>query len=224
MKPSRRVAILSGILLLSGMVFGILSSVPVLELPGYLEKLPTIKTQVLIAVFFQSAMATAYVCIAALFYPLIKKSGEGLAMGYFGFRIIGAAFLFVGIGSLLLLLSLSQSYVEAGQLDSPYFIRIGELLRMGRDIMNHIGMVLPWCSGGLILYYCIFKLELVPKWLSIWGIASSALSILATLMLMLGIIKIISAPYMLMNVPTGLHELTLATFLIFKGFNPSKAE
>lgn len=222
MNSCRRMAILSGILLVSGIVFGLLNTVPALEFPGYLEKLPTIRTQVLIAVFFQAAMATAYVCIAALFYPLIKKSGEGLAMGYFGFRIIGAAFLFVGIGSLLLLLWLSQNYVEAGQLDSSYFIRVGELLRTGRDIMNHIGMVLPWCSGGLILYYCMFKLELVPKWLSIWGIASSALSILATLMLMLGFIKIISAPYMLMNVPTGLHELSLATFLIVKGFNPSK--
>lgn len=222
MKPGRRMAILLGLLLISGIVFGILNTVPALELPGYLEKLSTIRTQVLIAVFFQSAMAMAYVCIVAFFYPLIKKSGEGLAMGYFGFRIIGAAFLFVGIGSLLLLLWLSQNYVEAGQLDSSYFIRVGELLRTGRDIMNHIGMILPWCSGGVILYYCMFKLELVPKWLSIWGIASSALSILATLMLMLDFIKIVTPTYLLMNTPTALHELTLATFLIVKGFNPSK--
>ena len=222
MHSSRRTAITLGLLLLSSFVFGLLNSVPALELPGYLEKLPTIRTQVLVAVFFQSAMATAYVCIATLFYPLIKKYSEGLAMGYFGFRIIGAAFLFVGIGSLLLLLALSQMSLNAGQLDSSFFKTVGELLRTGRDVMNHIGMILPWCSGGLILYYCMFKLELVPRWLSVWGIAGSALTILATLMLMLGFINIVTPTYFLMNAPTALQELSLAIFLMVKGFNPAK--
>ena len=177
--------------------------------------------QVLIAVFFQSAMATVYVCIAALLYPIIKRYHEGLAIAYFGFRIIGAAFLFVGIASLLLLLNLSQSFVSTGQSNSIHFQTAGELLRTGRDLMNHIGMILPWCLGGLILYYCIFKMELVPKWLSIWGIVGSSLTIIATLMLMLGFIKIVTPTYFLMNSPTAFFELFLSVFLLVKGFNPS---
>jgi hypothetical protein len=77
-----------------------LNSVPALEKPDYLTKLAAIKIQVLIAVIFQSAMAIAYVCIAVMLYPIIKRFSESLAIGYFGFRIIGAAFLFVGMGSL----------------------------------------------------------------------------------------------------------------------------
>ena len=46
-----------GVLLICGILFGILNSVPALENPDYLTKLSTIKTQVLIAVFFQAAMA-----------------------------------------------------------------------------------------------------------------------------------------------------------------------
>ncbi len=220
MNSYRRTSIILGILLISGILFGILNSVPALENPDYLTKLSAIKTTVLIAVFFQSAMAAVYVCIAVLLYPIIKKYNEGFAIGYFGFRIIGAAFLFVGIVSLLLLLLLSQSFVSAGQINSPYFHTIGELLRTGRDLMNHIGMILPWSLGGLILYYCIFKMKLAPKWLSIWGIVGSALTIIATLMLMLDFIKIVTPTYFIMNTPTALFELSLAIFLIVKGFNP----
>jgi len=187
-------------------------------------KLSEIRTQVLVAVFFQSAMATVYVCIAAMFYPILRKFRAGLAIGYFGFRIIGAAFLFVGIGSLMLLLSLSQAFVSAGQVNAPYFQATGELLRTGRDIMNHIGMILPWMSGSLILYYCMFKMKLVPNWLSIWGLIGSSLTIAATLLFMLDFIEMFTPTYMMMNIPSALFELSLAVYLIVKGVNASVAD
>ncbi len=215
---------LLGVLLISGIAFGILNTLPALEYPDYLAKLATIRTQVLVAVFFQAAMATVYVCIAVLFYPIVRRYSEGLALGYFGFRIIGAAFLFVGIGSLLLLLQLSQSLVSAGLLDAPQLKIGGELLRTGRDIMNHIGFVLPWVLGGLILCWSMLKTAVVPRWLSAWGIIGSILSIIATLLLMLGFIEMMTPTYMAMNMPTALFELALAVFLIARGFDPLVAD
>lgn len=219
MNSERRRAVLLGVLLIAGMAFGILSSVPALEYPDYLAKLSTIRTQVLTAVFFQAAMATVYVCIAVLFYPVVKRYSKGLALGYFGFRIIGATFLFVGMGSLLLLLQLSQSLVSTGLLDEPHLQIAGELLRRGRDIMNHGGMVLPWVLGGLILCWCMFKMRLVPRWLSIWGIVGAVLTVIATLLYILGFIEMATPTYMAMNMPTALFELSLAVFLIVRGFN-----
>jgi hypothetical protein len=224
MNSDRRRSVLLGVLLISGIAFGILNSVPALEYPDYLAKLSTIRTQVLIAVFFQAAMATAYVCIAVLFYPVVKRYSKGLALGYFGFRIIGATFLFVGIGSLLLLLQLSGSLVSAGLLDAPQLQIAGELLRVGRDIMNHVAFVLPWVLGGLILCWCLFKTRVVPRWLSVWGIISSVLSIIATLLLMLGFIEIAAPTYLVMNAPAALFELSLAVFLLVRGFNPLVAD
>lgn len=223
MDLDRRRAVLLGVLLISGIAFGVLNTVPALEYPDYLAKLSTIRTQVLIAVFFQAAMATVYVCIAVLSYPLVERHSEGLALGYFGFRIIGAAFLFVGIGSLLLLLHLSQALVSAGLLDAPQLRITGELLRTGRDIMNHIGMVLPWALGGLILCWCMLKTAVVPRWLSVWGIVGAVLTVIATLLYMLGFIDMMTTTYMAMNVPTAMFELTLAVFLITRGFGPVPA-
>lgn len=224
MNTERRRAVLLGVLLISGIAFGILNSVPALEYPDYLAKLSTIRTQVLTAVFFQAAMATVYVCIAVLSYPLVQRHSEGLALGYFGFRIIGAAFLFVGIGSLLLLLHLSQTLASASQLDAPQLRITGELLRTGRDLMNHIGMVLPWALGGLILCWCMLKTAVVPRWLSVWGIVGAVLTVIATLLYMLGFIEMMTPTYVAMNVPTALFELTLAVFLIALGFGSVAAD
>ncbi|MFD2045686.1 DUF4386 domain-containing protein [Ornithinibacillus salinisoli] len=207
-------------MLIFSFVFGVLSSVPTLEHPNYLGKLAEIEMQVLVAIFFQAAMAIVYVLITVLFYPIVKKYNKSLAVGYFAFRIIGAGFLFVGIGSLLLLLGLSQSFVAASQANSLYFEIIAELLRQGRDILNHIGMILPWSIGGLILYFCLYKIRLVPMWLSIWGIIGYTLSLVSTFLLMLNIIALMNPVYFILNAPVALCELLLAIYLIVRGFNP----
>jgi len=221
MNPNRKTAIFFGILLIFGIVFGILNTVPALEHPGYLVKLSEIKTQVLWAMFFQFAMASVYVGISVVIYPIIKKFNEGIALWYFGFRIIGAAFLYIGIVSLMLLLFISQSYIASNQPNPSYYQTIAELLRVGRDGLNHIGMILPWSIGGLILFYSFFRMNLVPKWLTIWGIIGYTLTLMSTILLLFEIIKIITPIYFVMNTPTALLELVLAGYLIIKGFNPT---
>ena len=215
----KRTARFLGVLLVSAIVCGILNTVPALEYPDYLEKLSTIRTQVLTAVFFQAAMATIYVYIAVSFYRVLRKRDDGLAAAYLAFRIIGAVFLYVGIGSLLLLLMLSRRFAAEAPPDPSYYRTLGELLRQGRDLMNHVGMILPWMTGGLILCYSLFKERLVPRWLSAWGFAGAALSVLATVMLMLGFIEMVTPIYFAMNTPTALFELSLAAYLVFRGFD-----
>jgi hypothetical protein len=224
MNPHRKTAIFFGILLIAGTAFGVLNSVPALEYPDYLVKLAEIKAQVLWAMFFQFTMAAAYVGIAVVIYPILKRFSEGMALGYFGFRIIGAAFLFVGIVSLMLLLFISQSYITTAQPNPSHYQTIAELLRVGRDGLNHMGMILPWSLGGLILYYAFFRINLVPKWLSAWGMIGYTLTLLSTILLLFQVIKIVTPIYFVMNAPTALCELVLAAYLIIKGFNPLAIE
>lgn len=209
-----------GFLLIAGLIFGIFSSVPAIEHPDYLTKLAANRWQVLGAVFCQLAMACVYTFIAVLLFPFIKKYDEKMALGYFGFRIIGAVFLFGGIVTLLLLLALSDSLSAAKQQDLYYFQTTGLLLRQIRDWMNHLAAILPWTIGGLILYYCLKKMKLIPFWLAAWGLTGSFLTLVSTLLLLFDLIKIITPIYIILNAPMALFELILAVFLISKGFNP----
>ena len=222
MKSNRKTALFFGLLIIFSFICGIFSSVPALEKADYIEKLTAIELHVLIAVFFQALMATVYTGIAVLLYPIIKEYNPILASGYLGFRIIGSGFLFAGIGTLLLLLWLSQSYIGAIQPDQLHFYITGELLRRGRDVLNHICMILPWSIGGMILYFCLYKLRLVSRWLSIWGIIGSAFTLIATVLLMLNLITLTNSIYFILNAPIVFCELVLAIVLIVRGFNSVK--
>ncbi len=221
MKSERKITIIAGVLFIIGMVAGILSIAPAIDAPDYLIKASANSNQVIIGTFFQFVIATAYVGIAILLYPILRRYNESLALGFLSFRIIAAVFLIIGVTSALLLLALSQEFVKAGALDSSYFQTLGGLLRTGRDLVNHVAM--PWTLivSALMFYFILYQTKLVPRWLSGWGLVGTTVSIWATLLLMFRLIEIITPIYIVLAIPWALQEMVLAVWLIVKGFNPS---
>ncbi len=219
---NKKVSSVFGVLLILGIVFGIFSSIPVLETPHYLKELAHIKGQVLFATFSQLAMAITYVGIAGLLYPIIKAYSPTLAISYFGFRIIASGLLFLGIVPLLALLSISEGYIVADQLMTGHYEMLGELVRVSRDWLNHITVIFTWSFGGAILYYTFYKTKVIPKWMSVWAIIGTWLTITVTALLLFDMVHIVSPTYFIMNTPTALIELILAGYLLRKGFNKSR--
>ncbi|TSA15742.1 DUF4386 domain-containing protein [bacterium] len=223
MNSNRRAATIAGVLFIIGTVAGILSIAPAIDAPDYLVKASANANQVIIGAFFQFVIATAYVGIAILLYPILRRYNESLALGFLSFRIIAAVFLIIGVTSALLLLALSQEFVKAGALDSSYFQTLGGLLRTGRDLVNHVAM--PWTLivSALMFYFILYQTKLVPRWLSGWGLVGTTVSIWATLLVMFRLIEIITPIYIVLAIPWALQEMVLAVWLIVKGFNPSVA-
>jgi Domain of unknown function (DUF4386) len=219
MSSNRRIAIIAGILLLIGMITGILSIAPAIDSPDYLNEASANAIQVKLSALFQFIMAIAYLGFALTLYPFLKKYNEKLALGFLSFRIIATIFILVGVIILLLLLSLSQDYVVSETSDSQYFQRIGALLYTGRDLANHVVMIITLNIGGILLYILLLQSRLIPLWLSVWGLIGATLTILASLLVMFSFIEIITPIYIILNLPMAVQELTLAMWLIIKGFN-----
>ncbi|WP_051541244.1 DUF4386 domain-containing protein [Caldalkalibacillus mannanilyticus] len=218
----RRSAVISGVLLIAGIIAGIFSVVPVIDGADYMVKASTHENQVLIGAFFQLLMIVAYVGIPILLYPILSKHHKGLALGSVAFGIIAGVFIILGVIILLLLLTLSHEFAKAGTLDVAYFQTLGELLQVGRDLVNHVAITLAFVLA-MLLFNCIFyQTKLVPRWLSVWGLIGSTLSILASLLFMIRFIGL-DASYMILNIPIALQQLVLAIWLIVKGFNRSPA-
>jgi len=220
MNSSRKAATIAGVLFIIGTVAGILSVVPVVDDPDYLMNVSAHENQILRGAFFQFLMAAAYVGIAISLYPILRTYHEGLALGFVGFRIIAGGFILIGVILLLVLLPLSQEFVKAGASDLAYFHTVGGLLRAGRDLVNHVAMILAVSVGGLMLYSLLYRTKLVPRWLSGWGLLGTTLTILASLLFMFRLIGLITPIYMVLNIPMALQEMVLAVWLIVKGFNP----
>ena len=221
MNINRKTAIIAGVLIIMGMVAGALSVVYVIEEPDYLIQVSANELQVLTGAFFQFIMIPAYIGFALSLYPILREYNESLAVGFVGFRIMAGTFHLIGVIILPLFLILSQEFIKAGAPDSSYFQTIGGLLRSGRDLVNHVAMILSLSIGGLMFFYVLYQSKLIPRWLSGWGFVGTMLTILASLLLLFRLIDVITPIYMVLNLPLALQEMILAVWLIVKGFNPS---
>ncbi len=219
MSPHRDVAIIAGLLHLFGTLAGLLTVSPSVDSPDYLIRTAGGRREVMRAALFQFLMGAAYVAVPIVLYPVLRTHGEGLALGFLRFRIIAGAVVFVGVIIRLVLLTLSDDYVKSGTPDASHFQTLGALLRTARDLVNHVAMILAVSLGGLSFYSLLFRTDLVPRWLSGWGLAGCALAIVASLLLAYGRIGVMTRAYLALVVPLAVQELVLALWLIVSGFN-----
>ncbi len=129
--PNRKTAIIVGILFIIATVFSLVGTSligSVIGAPDYLVNVYANKNQVILGVLLLLAAAASVVLIPAMMFPILKQHNEGIALGYFGLRIIEAVTFIVDAVSLLLLISLSQEYIKAGvplllilNLQVPYY-------------------------------------------------------------------------------------------------------
>jgi hypothetical protein len=219
MNSNRKKTTIAGSLYIIGTIAGLLSISPSIDASDYLIKISSNANQVLFGALFQFIMTIAYVGFAITLYPILRIYKESLALGFLSFRIIAAVLCIIGFISLLLLLSLSKEFVKVGIPDSAYYHTLGDLLRSGRDFVNHVAMILTSSVGGLLFYILLYQTKLVPRWLSLWGLLGTVFTILASLLIMFHMIDIITIIYIVLNLPLILLEMVLAIWFIAKGFD-----
>ena len=166
------------------------------------------------------AVADAGIAIAA--YPVLKTRNVSVAIGYFGARIVESLIFSISAISLLLLVTLSHEFVQAGAPDASYFHTLGELLLAVRNRAGHVVLdVAVFPLGALAFYYVLYQSKLVPRWLSGWGLIVIVLYWASSLLVMFDLIAPLSTGHIVLQAPLGLQEIALAVWLIVKGFNPA---
>lgn len=218
MDTDRWISMLIGILYLFVFIAGILSVTKAVDDSDYLTQSASNSRQIYRAVFFQFLMAVFYSGIAILLYPVLKVHNESLALGFLGSRIIAVLFVLIGTITLLLILKLSRDFVNVNSPGSSHYHVIGDLLKAARDLLNHVGMIIVLCIGGIMLNIQLIQSELIPEWISVWGILGSVLAIFASILVVTRHVRIITPAYIILNIPIALQEIVFAAWLIFRGF------
>ncbi|WP_020533234.1 DUF4386 domain-containing protein [Flexithrix dorotheae] len=223
MELEKRKTRVAGMLLILALVAGILSVAPAVDAADFLTKAAAHPNQVISGTIFQFIMGLVYLSFALLLFPKIKSYGESLALGFLSFRIIAAGLVVLGSILLMEILALSQAFVsEPAQ--TPEIETLGNLLKTTRDYVNHVFMILVLCAGNLLFYILLFKSRLIPKWLSVWALSATLLSVIASLLLLFQVLEVITTEYLILNTPTALFEVTLGIRLIAKGFDKGAIE
>ena len=180
----------------------------------YLVNVSTNENQVVIGMLIELIWALSVVGIPVMLFPILKKHNEDLALGFFGLRFIEAISTIVGSIGLLLLLTLSQEFVLAGAPDTSFYPTLGTLLLATRKWAFMIGSGIFWSLSPLLLNYVLYQSRLVPRWLSIWGLVGTTLSLAVYLLQFFGVNQ-----FDLLFLPIALQEMVFAVWLIVKGFN-----
>jgi hypothetical protein len=176
----------------------------------------------MLGALFSFIAAATSASIAISLYPILKRYNESLALGAVGFRIIEGVFYIVGAICLLSLFALGQQFVSAGGQDASYFQTLGDLLLTTRDSAGFVFGVFAFCLGALMYYFVFYRSNLIPRWLSVWGIIAIVLLLSAVLSTVFdGEPFSISGNLVLLAAPIAVQEIVLAVWLIIKGFNPS---
>ena len=213
MTPSTNLGRIAGLLFLVALIPYVIAQMAILEnmlyAQDYVSELNGGRTKVGIALILTYISLTAMLGFSILIFPILRKYGNELAVGYVGLRFIEFGILFLGTIKLMTLVSLSQSDLGAGPLILESILR--EWKWIGFLYM------FPFALHNFVFYHLLLKSALIPKSLSIAGIIATALILVNILLTLLDL----SYGGFFLFAPIGFVELGLGTWLLLFGFNDS---
>jgi len=160
-------------------------------------------------------VALAGIATSIVLYPALKKQNESMALGLVAARVLEAATIFVGVAFLLSLVTLHQSGAGKDALATSHALvaLYDRIFLLGQSFIPAI------CD--LLLGVLLYKSRLVPRALSIIGIAGALPLLAGYTATMFGYIDRFSLWAGLSAVPVAVFEITLGVYLIVKGFKPN---
>lgn len=224
MNTDRQRAAVAGLLFILATTASLIGKValldPILEGAGYLAEIAENQNRVSAGALLGLVAYFASASIAIALYPVLRRHGEGLALGSVGLRLVEGVLYSMGAIAVLTSGTLARGLAEADTTTRACLQASGDLLMAVRSWAGMAG-TLAFYPAGLMYYLVFYRSGLIPRWLSGWGIAAAAMGFSATILVVFHIIRPMSAPQIVLNLPIFLQEMVLAVWLIVQGFRPS---
>jgi hypothetical protein len=146
---------------------------------------------------------------------VVKRQNEAVALGFVSTRVLEAGTIFVGVASLLAVVTLRQT--GAG----PDALVTGQALVALYDRMFLLGQSFIPALNALLLGSLLYRSRLVPRVLPVVGFVGAALLLASDVAVLFGLWDRVSALSAIAALPIALWEFSLGAYLVVKGFKPS---
>jgi Ca2+/Na+ antiporter len=224
MEPERKIAMVAG----SFFIVAFVASVPgpfalytsILHDPRFIVT-GTGDAGVALGAFLEVILAISVIGTAVTLFPVIKKQNEGIALGYVCGRLVEAVIIVVGIIGLLSIVTLQQDFARAAGANADSYVSVGKSLVAVHDWTFLIGPNLALGPNTLMLAYLMYKSQLVPRFIAILGLVGGPLLFAFATAVLFGVFEQVSVWGALGALPVFAWEMSLAVWLIVKGFKPS---
>jgi Domain of unknown function (DUF4386) len=218
MSSTRNNAILAGVFFIvaaAAAIAGLALYDPVLNDPGYITDASRTDTQVLVGAFCEVLVVISVIGTGVTLYPVIRRFGEGTAIAYVVGRLLEAAVIAVGIISLLSIVALRR--------DGGGDVATGKALVALHDATFLFGPGLAIGINTLLLASLMYRSQLVPRAIARIGLVGGPLVFASSVAVMFGAYDQVSGPATLAALPVFAWEMSLAVWMITKGFRSSPA-
>jgi hypothetical protein len=169
-------------------------------------------TPVMLGVVLEMIVALAGIGTAVALYPIVRRQGEARAVGLVASRTLEAATIYVGIVSLMSIVTLRQAGAGVGALAAAQ-----GLAAQYRWTFFFAQSFIP-AINGVLLGSLLRQSRLVPRWLPTLGFLGAVSLVVSWLAIFVGVIDAISPVAAIAALPIAVWEFSLGIYLTFRGF------
>src|SRR5207344_1302543 len=165
-------------------------------------------------------LAISNIATAVVFFPVLKRVNESVALGYVASRTVESAMIVAGLISLMSVVTLRDDF--GGDADPASLNIAGHTLVAFHDWTFLLGP--QFCSGlgnGLLLGYLMYKSGLVPRRMAMLGLIGGPLAFVGGVLVLFGAVANPSATLFALTAIEIVWEASLAIYLTVKGYRPS---
>jgi Domain of unknown function (DUF4386) len=221
MDPMRKLALIAGVLYL--VTFA--GSIPALPLyhdilndPSYLLG-GSSDTGVLWGAVLEVICALAGIGTAVALYPVAKRHSQTAAMGFVAARTLEASMIFVGVLSVLSLVTLHDAGASAAEAGS--LVATGRSLVALHDWTFLLGPGIIPAVNALCIGTVMYRTGLVPRIIPKIGLIGAPILVASSVATLFGAYDQISPWATLTALPIAVWEFSFGVWMVVKGFKPS---
>ncbi|MGY1803378.1 DUF4386 domain-containing protein [Blastococcus sp. SYSU D00922] len=221
MDRTRRTAVVTGVFFLVAAFPAMLALAlyqPVLDDPGFVLGAGG-DGGVRAGAFLEILVAISVAGTAITLYPVLRRQHHAFALGYVCGRLLEATLIVVGILCLLAVVTLR---------DEPAGSDVGSVAVARGLVALHDWTFLfgPNVALGVnttLLAWLVLRADLVARWIPLLGLVAGPLIFLSATAVLAGLYEQVSVPGAVAALPVFAWEMSLAAYLLAKGFRPTRA-
>lgn len=222
----RKIAMAAGILFLithATSIGAVALYDPALKHADYILGASGADAQIILGAVLDILLALSVIGTAVTLFPIVKRWNEGVALGYAGLRTLEGGVIAVGVIPLLALVTLRQLPAGSAANDPQTLVLFGHTLVSFYQWTALLGPGLICGVNTVLMAYLMFKSRLVPRFIPLLGLVGGPVIFVYTLFRMFGIYETMPLWMGIAVIPIFAWEVTLALWLILKGFRSSAA-
>lgn len=211
-RAGRIIGILLIIQMIGTTIVNFVLEAPLFDAQGFLENAATYSQQIAVAVVLGLLMEALWVAIAITAFPILYQRTRTMALWFIALAVVILAVAVVENAAVMSMVSVSEAFAGATAAERAQFETFRVVVTSARNWPHLIARMFDGVAI-FAFYAALYRAELVPRVLAGFGLIAVVLQVTGVAMALFGLEVIFP-----LLAPLGLSLLTLAGWLIAKGF------